>query len=304
MIVITVTNCPASLRGDLTKWLLEISAGVFVGQVSARVRDNIWERIKENVKTGKAIMVFSAKNEQRLSFKVHNHDWEPIDFDGIKLILRPSPSRLKKLNEPQYGFSNAAKHQMAKHQARKARSRSSVTQYPDSYVVVDVETTGLSPVDDEIIEIGAIKVVDKEEIAEYSALIKIDIAVPLRIAKLTGISTELLQEKGRDMVAVMAEFLEFISELPLVAHNATFDLGFIHDSCSKCGLEMGSNRVIDTLPLARKVVADVGDYKLQTLAKHFNINITDKPHRVIQDCRTTKLLFENLMNCDIIGRRI
>ena len=87
MIVITLTDCPLGLRGDLTKWLQEINTGVYVGQVSARVREQLWTRIIENAKNGRATMVFNAQNEQRLDFCVHNTIWEPIDFDGLKLML-------------------------------------------------------------------------------------------------------------------------------------------------------------------------------------------------------------------------
>lgn len=99
MIVITLTDCPIALRGDLTKWLLEINTGVFVGRVSARVRENIWERVKKYIKNGRATMVYNAANEQGLDFKVCNSEWEPIDFDGVKLILRPSPSRIRHLGK-------------------------------------------------------------------------------------------------------------------------------------------------------------------------------------------------------------
>jgi CRISPR-associated protein Cas2 len=88
--VIVVAACPVGLRGHLTRWLLEISAGVFVGRVSARVRDLLWQRTVEMVKTGRAIMVFSANNEQGLAFKVHKHDWVPIDVEGVTLMLRPN----------------------------------------------------------------------------------------------------------------------------------------------------------------------------------------------------------------------
>lgn len=67
MIVVVLTACPVGLRGDLTRWLLEIAPGVFVGHVTARVRERLWERIVELVKGGRAIMVYSARNEQHLS---------------------------------------------------------------------------------------------------------------------------------------------------------------------------------------------------------------------------------------------
>ena len=138
MIILTMTDCPIGLRGDLAKWLLEISHGVFVGQVSARLRDQLWERIKETTKDGRVSMVFNTNNEQRLDFRVHNSTWEPIDFDGIKLMLRPSPSRIKQLGELRLGFSKASKRQMAKRAAKKRDST-----YPDTYVVIDLETSGL-----------------------------------------------------------------------------------------------------------------------------------------------------------------
>ena len=95
MVVITLTSCPPKLRGDLTKWLFEIDTGVFVGNLNARVRDGVWKRICENIKNGRATMVFSSNNEQKLDFRIHNADWEPIDYDGIKLVLRRYPDKEK-----------------------------------------------------------------------------------------------------------------------------------------------------------------------------------------------------------------
>lgn len=87
-----LTACPEGLRGSLTRWLLEISPGVFVGHANPRVRDALWDQTTANVKDGRALMVFSARNEQGLDFKVHRHDWEPVDLDGVQLIRRPSES--------------------------------------------------------------------------------------------------------------------------------------------------------------------------------------------------------------------
>ena len=87
MIVVSMTKCPPKLRGDLSKWLLEINTGVYVGKVSARVREALWQRICENISDGQATMVFSAQNEQHMDFYVHNNkSFMPVDFDGIKLI--------------------------------------------------------------------------------------------------------------------------------------------------------------------------------------------------------------------------
>jgi len=89
VVVLVLSACPIGLRGYLTRWLFEISAGVFVGHVSTRVRELMWKRTTEMVRTGRAILVYSARNEQRLTFLVHGHHWEPVDVEGITLMLRP-----------------------------------------------------------------------------------------------------------------------------------------------------------------------------------------------------------------------
>lgn len=121
MTVLVLTAVPPGLRGFLTRWMLEISAGVFVGKVTRRVRDLLWARTIKMVRTGRAILVFSARNEQGMDFLVHGHHWQPIDIDGITLMLRPtsqaSDSPASKAprtpsssaNRPATGWSKAAR---------------------------------------------------------------------------------------------------------------------------------------------------------------------------------------------------
>ena len=90
MIVVVLTAVPVGLRGVLTRWLLEIAPGVFVGKVSVRVREQLWERIVEGIGRGRALLVYTRRSEQGLGFLTHNHDWEPVDLDGISLMLRPT----------------------------------------------------------------------------------------------------------------------------------------------------------------------------------------------------------------------
>ncbi|MGI5851584.1 MAG: type I-E CRISPR-associated endoribonuclease Cas2e, partial [Caldicoprobacterales bacterium] len=275
MIVIILSNCPPALRGDLTKWLQEVNTGVYVGQVSARVRDELWKRVQGNVKSGRATMVFNTNNEQRMDFRVHNTSWEPIDFDGLKLMLRPSPARIQKLSEKRLGFSKAARARKGKQISRRKRKSSASF---DSYVVVDLETTGVSFTEDEIIEIGAILVKDKQIEASYSALIKPNKKLPASIQSLTGISNEMLDVEGRVLSEVIPEFLTFVEDLPIVSHNVNFDYGFLRLACQNLNLSLLSNRSIDTLSLARRLLDDVRDFKLQTLVEYFNIE-TDTKHR-------------------------
>jgi len=115
MVVLVLSACPPGLRGYLTRWLMEISAGVFVGRVSKRVRELMWERTIGMVKGGRAIMVFSARNEQGLEFLVHGHHWEPVDFDGISLMMRPHDPDLTPAggSPPRTGWSKAAQRRRA-----------------------------------------------------------------------------------------------------------------------------------------------------------------------------------------------
>lgn len=119
MVVLVLTACPSGLRGHLTRWLLEVSAGVFVGHVSARVRDLMWERVVELAKDGRAIMIYSARGEQHLAFKVHRHDWKPVDLDGVQLMLRPAEGTSTATPQLRAGWSNASKYRMAARRARK-----------------------------------------------------------------------------------------------------------------------------------------------------------------------------------------
>lgn len=103
MMVLVVSACPAGLRGDLTKWLMEISSGVFVGRPSARVRELIWNRTVELCKDGRAILVYNSNSEQGMEFRTHRAEWHPTDFDGLTLMVRPE----KKQFNRRKGWSNA-----------------------------------------------------------------------------------------------------------------------------------------------------------------------------------------------------
>lgn len=109
MIVLVLTACPEGLRGHLTRWLMEVSAGVFVGHVSARVREELWLRVIELVGTGRALMAHSARNEQRLEIRTHGHHWEPEDVEGITLMRRPPGAESPDAPPRQAGWSAAGR---------------------------------------------------------------------------------------------------------------------------------------------------------------------------------------------------
>ncbi|MFE3758029.1 type I-E CRISPR-associated endoribonuclease Cas2e [Nocardia tengchongensis] len=112
MVVLVLSACPAGLRGHLTRWLLEVSPGVFVGILTARVRDLAWQRVTELSKDGRAIMIYSKRSEQRLAFKVHHHEWEPVELDGVHLMRRPHTNATKS-SGPRAGWSKASRYRKA-----------------------------------------------------------------------------------------------------------------------------------------------------------------------------------------------
>ncbi|MFV0405666.1 MAG: type I-E CRISPR-associated endoribonuclease Cas2e [Propioniciclava sp.] len=106
--MLVLTAVPAGLRGFVTRWLLEIAPGVFVGRVSKRIREALWLRIVELCKDGRAILVFQSDNEQKLDLLVHRHDWEVTDVEGISLIRRPLSTT--ETNPMRPGWSKASRY--------------------------------------------------------------------------------------------------------------------------------------------------------------------------------------------------
>lgn len=90
MITIVLSKVPEGIRGHLTKWLLEVAPGVFVGRVSARVRDELWDITREGVGDGTALMVLSSRNEQGFEVRNWGHRWKPVDLDGFVTLQRPT----------------------------------------------------------------------------------------------------------------------------------------------------------------------------------------------------------------------
>lgn len=121
--MLVLTACPAGLRGHLTRWLLEISPGVFVGVVPARVRDLLWDRTVELLRDGRAILVHSRAGEQRLGFRVHRSDWEPVDLDGLTLMRRPARP-VPGSRDLRPGWSNASRLRRAGRPTRSPRGDS------------------------------------------------------------------------------------------------------------------------------------------------------------------------------------
>lgn len=288
MIVVTVTNCPPSLRGDLTKWLFEINTGVYVGRVSARVREELWKRICNHVKDGQATMVFNAANEQGMDFYTWHSAWEPFDLDGIKLMLHPLLGNQSANVDGSGTKSNAEIHLMARKRALKQNQFDAMR----NYTVIDLETTGLDPLENRIIEFGAVQVRNGKVTETYSQLIRITEPLSQEIEKLTGITVELLEKEGVAEKEGLDAFLEFIGEDQLLLYNASFDMNFLIQACLRYGYPTPENHCMDVLPLAKKKIRLMPNYKLSTVANH--LGLEKQEHRALADCMLTKAVFVKL----------
>ena len=89
MVVLVLSAAPASLRGALTRWLMEVSPGVFVGHLSARVREQVWELVRAYLGDGRALLVWSTRSEQHYSVASLGHDREPVDVEGCLVMRTP-----------------------------------------------------------------------------------------------------------------------------------------------------------------------------------------------------------------------
>ncbi len=277
MIVLTMTNCPPKLRGDLSKWLLEINTGVYVGNVNARVRELIWKRVCENIKNGQATLVFSANNEQHMDFYVHNTNWQPIDLDGIKLMKHP-----KNIYEQgemlKSGFSNAAKRRMGlKKNARR------VEKADNDFVIIDIETTGLSVENDEILEIGAIRIVNGKTVEEYERLIAVKTEIAQNISELTGITQEQVKENGKPINEVLPSFMDFVKGSEVAGYNVNFDHDFLLAECSRQGIDITKIKFTDVMTIVKSKLKGMRSYNLESVAKRLGIT-TKQQHRALSDC--------------------
>lgn len=147
------------------------------------------------------------------------------------------------------------------------------------FVAIDVETTGLSPVNNELIEVSAIKYNGNEKLETFSTLIKPKARIPYHITNITGITNEMVEDSPT-VEEVMPGLVEFIGNNPIVAHNANFDYSFIQNYSNK---SFSKNTLIDTVQIGRNLYPKLPNHKLGTIAKHIGIE-EDGFHRAEFDC--------------------
>lgn len=163
-------------------------------------------------------------------------------------------------------------------------------QNPDLvFVAFDLETTGLSPQLDLIVEIGAVKYIDGREVAKYGVLVNPGRPMPPGASAVNGITDDMLADKPA-ITEVLPEFLAFIKDAVLVAHNATFDLGFIRSAMARQGLGQLPNDFVDTRIMAQKAFPGRPNYKLQSMAVDLGVKALEA-HRAEDDARVCLEVF-------------
>ncbi len=163
------------------------------------------------------------------------------------------------------------------------------------FVVVDVETTGWSPAEARITEIGAVKLRAGRITGEFSTLVDPAMPIPPDIESLTGISSQMVSA-APPAAEVLPAWLRFADGCVLTAHNAPFDLGFLRAACGACGLSWPEFAVLDTVAVARQalVEGEVPDRKLATLAAFFETPAAPC-HRALADARATAAVLDVLI---------
>lgn len=159
----------------------------------------------------------------------------------------------------------------------------------DTYVVFDIETTGLSKEKEMITEIGAVKVADGKIIDRFSTFVNPQRPISAEITKLTGITDDMVKD-APTIENILPEFLKFCEDTVLVAHNASFDTGFIRIAAERAGLGELHHTIVDTLELARALLPELNKHKLDIVCEHLGVTLNGH-HRAVNDAEATAEVF-------------
>ena len=260
-------QCIESLSKTDVKWLVE----AFGEPAEHQSFDALWPDIRRKAIARYCWAELRSKNE------------------ASKDIGWPQQTMQEWLNElvkRNIGYHKEWQERVAARQAYVAELRTvldaawTATRQP--FVVADLETTGLDADASQVLELAAVRVGPDGAVAgEFAVLVKVA-QVPPEIARLTGITQELVDREGQPLAAAMKAFAEFVAGHPLFFHNAPFDQGFLKKASSQAKVRL-ANEVHDTLPLARQAWPSLGTYKLAALAEH--VGAPKPSHRALADAK-------------------
>ena len=160
------------------------------------------------------------------------------------------------------------------------------------FVVFDLETTGIGAKTNQIIEIGAVKVKEQKILERFSRFVNPDIPIPYNITQLTGIDDSMVKDAD-NIDKVLPEFLDFCGDAIMVAHNASFDIGFINQKAKERNIKTDFT-VIDTVSMSRALLPELKKYKLDTVAKALGVSL-ENHHRAVDDAEATAGIFLRLV---------
>ncbi|WP_442600908.1 PolC-type DNA polymerase III [Paenibacillus sp. KN14-4R] len=163
-----------------------------------------------------------------------------------------------------------------------------------TYVVFDIETTGLSIANNRITELAGVKMQEGKEIDRFSTFINPHQNIPYHIQQLTNITNEMVQD-APELEEMLPKFVEFVGDAVIVAHNARFDMGFIQAYLKKFGMKELTNPVLDTLEFARLLFPTMKNHRLNTLADKFKVSL-ENHHRAIDDSIALGFVLYGLIN--------
>lgn len=166
---------------------------------------------------------------------------------------------------------------------------------PDDFTLIDIETTGLMPLYDEIIELSALKIRNNEIVDTFTELVKPDdLNINSFITELTGITKKMLE--GADKIKkVLPKFIDFVGNDLVLGYNVNFDINFIYDNLKGCFNKDFKNDFVDVMRIVRKLCLNLQDYKLKTVAQYYKVN-SDNAHRGLEDCKITFEVYKLIKN--------
>jgi DNA polymerase-3 subunit epsilon len=168
----------------------------------------------------------------------------------------------------------------------------SIIDFPQNYILIDIETTGLSTEWDEIIEIAALKIKQDKIVDTFSSLVKPQFEIDEFITELTGISNQDL-ENAPSLIDVLPLFKDFISSSFLIGYNVNFDINFLYDAFLENMNYKMNNDYIDILRIARKVLPTLEHHRLDDLISYYSLD-ERRLHRALNDCEKTFSVFQSL----------
>ncbi len=168
----------------------------------------------------------------------------------------------------------------------------------DTYIAIDLETTGLSPKTDRILEVGAVRVVENEIREELHFFADPGRRIPEQITELTGITEDMLKGALSQEESIR-RVVDFCGDEALLGHNILFDYSFLKRSAVNCRLVF-EHKGIDTLKISRQFLPDIGSRRLTALCDHYHIE-TKNHHRAVDDAVAAKCLYDCLKREFLLG---